>query len=515
MTTKFKIPLWTISGILYGLSWPYFEWINLSWLAWFAFIPLLLYLKNNVENTKNSLLAIYGTAFIYSNCSAFWLYMFPQPFYQVFIVVALEALYMFTPFFVFHFISRKIPFDKALWLLPCIWTLGEWLCLQLEFSMGTHLSPYTQSQNMWLIQYIDITGMWGISFWLMLFNVLLFKSLNAAQYRWSSPLFIRKASFTALAMLAIAAVYTPIAYSKYRETSNKSLQLTLIPTSYSPDFIEDPNNEIAIVEQVLYQNDSIAFAEIEKGKHSDLFVWSEVGLKYGLAGSNLGALLQEAVADWESALISGCQQWFDSSEGTFSHNSGILISHNKEKPEYHHKTQLVPMQEAIPYHSLLAKIPFFPIPLSTTLYAQKGKSEQPLPLITKDNKNWKIGVSLCYEQWYPEYWAQVTENGAELFVHMAGEGWYGHIGFQHFMTNVTKLRSIENRRQVARCANVGISTFIDQFGRQSPVSAKNLTKRIKSIDKQSFYSKHPYLFLVLLFITFSFLYIRNLATKIN
>ena len=171
-----KLPLWLFSGILYGLSWPIFDAINLSFLVWFAFVPLFVFLEKNKQNFLKSMLGSYAAMVVFGCFSAGWLFNFPSSKLEVAIIFFLEELWFFIPFLIHFFIQKKIGFNKALWLFPLIWMLWEWSYLGLEFTMGTHLSAYSQSNNIWLIQYIDSTGMWGVSFWLMLFNVLIFNS---------------------------------------------------------------------------------------------------------------------------------------------------------------------------------------------------------------------------------------------------------------------------------------------------------------------------------------------------
>ena len=60
-------------------------------------------------------------------------------------------------------------------------------------------------------------------------------------------------------------------------------------------------------------------------------------------------------------------------------------------------------------------------------FKKRGVDAQPLPLTTWDGKTFELGVSLCFEQWYPAYLAELTRNGAEVFLHLAGENWYGEV----------------------------------------------------------------------------------------
>ena len=75
-----------------------------------------------------------------------------------------------------------------------------------------------------------------------------------------------------------------------------------------------------------------------------------------------------------------------------------------------------------------------------------------------------VGVPICYESIYPEWCKGYVEKGASLIAVITNDGWWGNTpGYrQHF--SYSRLRAIELRRDIARCANTGISAFIDQRG---------------------------------------------------
>lgn len=491
-----KIPLWLLSGILYGLSWPIFETVNLSFLAWFAFVPLFIFLEKNKNAFLKNMIGSYAAMVIFGCFSAFWLFNFPQTKLQIAVIFFLEELWFFIPFLIFYPIQRKIGFDKALWLFPFIWMLWEWIYLSIEFTMGTHLSAYSQSSNLWLIQYVDITGMWGISFWLMLFNVLLFKTFKKFNYTFCTK-FYKKASIISFFMIIIPLIYGAFSYYKFNNIKGKTINITIVPTQFSVRYLSNSNNHYSVVEQTLKNTDAFASTMKDKNLYSDLYVWPETGIPFTMKESNLSNLLFEAVTDWKAALITGARGISDTTNIS-DHRmyvSGVLISYKNKELLYHHKTVLTPGQEAIPYHSLLVKIPKFPIAENDTRYYRKGKTSKPLKLITKTNNEFWVGVSLCYEQWYPNHWTALARNGAEFYTHLAGEGWYGTIGFKRFMANVTRLRTIENRKQTARSANVGISNFIDQMGRFKTISNNKsfqpINSTVTALKNITFYAKYP------------------------
>ncbi|GAB5550558.1 MAG: apolipoprotein N-acyltransferase [Saprospiraceae bacterium] len=465
------------------------------------------------------MLASYAAMVIFGCFSAAWLFNFPQAQAEIAVIFFLEEFYFFFPFLPYFFLQKRMGFERALWLFPLLWMLWEWIYLGLEFTMGTHLSAYSQSSNIWLIQYIDITGMWGVSFWLMLFNVLIYKVYKTSKGQFRSSRFLKRITFICTAMLGIPLLYTFYSFGQYREVSLSAATLSLLPTQFTSTYLSDPTKRVSIVEQTLHRNDSLAFAQQAKGVQSDLYVWPETGLNFELAYSNLGNLLSEATYDWGTALLTGCKgvPSEESQLDTRRHVSGVLLDPIAESVAFHHKTVLTPGQEAIPYHTSLARLPNFPIAETDPHYFKKGIESQPLTLKTKNQRSFQVGVSLCYEQWYPSHWTRLAKNGSDFYVHLAGEGWYGNIGFQQFMANVSRMRCIENRRQAARCANVGLSMFIDQFGRIKKVvkqgSLDTITDKLHTSNTITSYARYPALVPYLGMLTLLIGLIRTLFSK--
>jgi apolipoprotein N-acyltransferase len=82
------------------------------------------------------------------------------------------------------------------------------------------------------------------------------------------------------------------------------------------------------------------------------------------------------------------------------------------------------------------------------------------------NKDKSVGVAtvICYESVFGEYLADFVRSGANLIFIITNDGWWrdspGYV--QHL--NYAKLRAIETRCPIARCANTGISCFINEKG---------------------------------------------------
>ena len=80
------------------------------------------------------------------------------------------------------------------------------------------------------------------------------------------------------------------------------------------------------------------------------------------------------------------------------------------------------------------------------------------------NKKVAIAPVICYESVYPDYVGQYVRNGANLIFILTNDGWWSDSpGYKHHLA-YAKLRAIETRREIARCANTGVSCFITPMG---------------------------------------------------
>jgi apolipoprotein N-acyltransferase len=79
-------------------------------------------------------------------------------------------------------------------------------------------------------------------------------------------------------------------------------------------------------------------------------------------------------------------------------------------------------------------------------------------------KKVKLGCLICFEDIFPDISRHFVEKGANVLVNITNDAWFGFTGapYQHAESSV--FRAVENRTNVVRAANTGLSCFIDQKG---------------------------------------------------
>jgi len=130
--------------------------------------------------------------------------------------------------------------------------------------------------------------------------------------------------------------------------------------------------------------------------------------------------------------------------------SGMLIG-------YYDKIHLVPFGEYVPWKRVL----FF----VDKLVQAAGDFASGEKAVVLDILPAKVGVLICYEAIFPELSRDLVNAGANFLVNITNDAWFGRSSAPYQHLSMAVLRSVENRVAMARCANTGISGFIDSRGR--------------------------------------------------
>jgi apolipoprotein N-acyltransferase len=139
------------------------------------------------------------------------------------------------------------------------------------------------------------------------------------------------------------------------------------------------------------------------------------------------------------------------------YNSGSLVSPSGEWVGRYDKMHLVPFGEYVPFKRVFG----FAGGLTKEVgdYSS-GTSRAPLQAGSS-----KLGVFICYESIFPDEIRQLAANGAEVFVNLSNDGWYGDSGAYAQHLKQARMRAVENDRWLLRDTNTGVTAAIDPYGR--------------------------------------------------
>ncbi|MFZ0418296.1 MAG: apolipoprotein N-acyltransferase [Candidatus Sulfotelmatobacter sp.] len=138
-------------------------------------------------------------------------------------------------------------------------------------------------------------------------------------------------------------------------------------------------------------------------------------------------------------------------------NSAALVSPSGDWTARYDKVHLVPFGEYLPFPWLFS----FAGGLTKEVGEfTKGTSRAPL-----DAGSERLGVFICYESVFPDEVRQFADNGAQVFVNISNDGWYGDSGAYAQHLNQTRMRAIENDRWILSATDTGVTASIDPYGR--------------------------------------------------
>lgn len=143
-----------------------------------------------------------------------------------------------------------------------------------------------------------------------------------------------------------------------------------------------------------------------------------------------------------------------------SHNSALMID-GTGRTEIFHKNKLVVAVEKTPYPAVFCKIDDW---LGGVMGRCVGQDSISVLHCVAPADTVTVGCAICYESVYGEYFTDYVRKGAELMTIITNDAWWGNTPGYRQHLSYASLRAIETRRSIARCANTGISCFIDQRG---------------------------------------------------
>ncbi|MHB1049791.1 MAG: apolipoprotein N-acyltransferase [Bacteroidota bacterium] len=486
-----------------GLAFPPFPF---GILACFGFIPFLL-LTDKIKSFGRFFRYSYGTFLLFVLITLYWVGGFTH-FKDPYLMFAGLALFLWQPFFftipasLYYFIRKNIPHDISILTFPLIWVTFEWLYALGEFAFPWLTIGNTQTYNLLKIQLVDQTGVYGLSLWVLSINILTFFFIRSLSGHYSKS--TRFILLTAIVLTYVA----PDIYGRRVEIPNS--EKTGITVGIAQPNI-DPWNKWEGAQSFSGRWQQIqsylAFIRQHISESTDMVVLPESAMLL-----NVPELFEQSkeisrvVDSLDVTLLSGYAKvsyYYDNSapvssnvlKGTNirydSYNSILMFEPGSRRIQTYSKMRLVPFAERIPYAD---HVPFLIEPLRWGVGISNWGMGRDSTLFENERLGSKFLSMVCYESIFPEFVASFVNKGAEFLVFITNDSWWGNTSGARQHNQYAILRAVENRRWVVRCANGGISSFIDPFGNiydQTKMYAKAyIQMKIFPKTEKSFYTLH-------------------------
>jgi apolipoprotein N-acyltransferase len=335
---------------------------------------------------------------------------------------------------------------RALVLAPFLWVAVELARTRIT-GFPWNLLGIAQVDNVALCRIAGWTGVYGISFEIVLVNVALAAAFLVPRAKRGAMLAAGLAA--AAALQAGRLVEAPTI--KADRTALLVQANVPVQAEWSPQYFQQTLSELTQLTKNSAQNAAYT------GKVG-LIVWPESPAPFFTNDAKfrdtLGQLARDTGA-WIVVGAIGSNAPNPNAEAPLF-NSAALISPAGEWTSRYDKVHLVPFGEYLPFPSLFA--------FAGGLTREVGQFEHGTSHVPLQAGDQRLGLLICYESIFPDEVRQSANQGANVFVNISNDGWYGDSGAYAQHLNQTRMRAIENDRWLLSATNTGVTASIDPWG---------------------------------------------------
>lgn len=511
-----------LSGLLSGITLPTvigsFKFPDLGVLAWFSLIPFYLRIKKSSPRSALGQGFLFGFGFY--GISLYWIFIAMHTYGDIplwgsllgiFLAVLLMALFPAVTAMLAALFSERGP---PLWIVfPLIWVVSDFARTVIPLGGFPWSSlAYTQKSFLPLLQSLDVTGIYGITFLVIFSNAIVGECFLSLKNKTRFPL--KPVLFFSLIFIATF-VYGQVRLRQVRHDieGRRTLKVSMIQGNIPQEqkWLEEKIDEI-IVRHVFLSEEAL------KEKPA-LVVWPEAAYPAAISPENK---VLPNLASFPIPLLIGVVSydgvvpaiWPPSPQdientGFHLYNSAVLVKTGGLVADRYDKQHLVPMGEYVPLKGVFGSLNQIVPSMSSFT---PGNKLNLMDIGLSPATPLRFGVTICYEDLFPSISRTFTRNGADFLVNLTNDAWYEYSSavFQHF--DFSRFRAIENRRAMVRATNTGVTGFFSPAGdviKEAPLFKELiLTAEIPVGGLTSFYTHYGDIFVWLCVVGFALVVVK-------
>ncbi|HWP84022.1 MAG TPA: apolipoprotein N-acyltransferase [Terriglobia bacterium] len=471
-----------MAGGAWALAYPTFNVAGLAWLA-----PALMLGAAFGASPGTAFRLGYVTGLTQSLVTLHWLLFIPVKFAPVLGWLALSAYCALYPAAWLWFCRRICPgvpprefrsggdLERAIesfmaagwwrrsgWALACAvaWVAGEMVLARLFTGFPWAPLGVTQHRMLPVIQFASVTGVYGVSFMMVWLSAALFCAGVSVLPRSPArrPLMLE----VFVPMLALLGLVTSGLRPLLRPAlPGETVKLALIQPSIPQTMIWDPAESTRRFQALLQLSEHAAT------NRPDVLIWPEAAVPSLLRwDTNIYQPVIELARRRRVWLIMGA----DDAERSVQEpsridyfNSSFLVTPRGEVAATYRKRRLVIFGEYVPLRRWLPFLKYL-TPIEGGFTPGTGVVPFALPELGLN-----VSVLICFEDVFPHLVRHYVNPDTDFLLNLTNNGWFGESAahWQHAAAAV--FRAVENGVPLVRCANNGISCWIDAQGRMNDV----------------------------------------------
>ena len=508
-----RYPLAIVAGLLLAAAFPKIGIAGFAWVAP-AFMLLAAHGKSGADAFRIGYVA--GLAFYLA--ALYWLLLIPVTGYPILGWISLSMYLALYPAAWIWLVVGKV--GEGGWTRRALWSLGgAAIWVALEMVVGRLFSGFpwlfvgnSQFCLLPLIQIASVTGVYGVSFLVVWMSLSLFSAARAilrqptARYVWMSEVILPLGVLIAVFGFGVRQLAQP-------GETKPTLRVTFVQPSIPQTMIwNEADNDCRFVELLQLTRQALT-------NTTDLLVWPEAAvpnkIRYDQDTFDAVAGLARSNQVW---MIIGSDDAEPPRNGSTNEadveyfNSSFLISPQGELAARYCKRNLVIFGEYIPLVRWLPFVKWFtPItggftagdsPVPFVLERRSPTRPEPSPTQERRPPARRDGVGvqasalpqdtlkrelqhagsetgapsdggfrvktsslICFEDVFPNCVREYVEDNTDFLVNLTNDGWFGESAEQWQHAAAAIFRAVENGLPLLRCANNGLTCWVDANGR--------------------------------------------------
>lgn len=439
--------------------------LDVGWAAFVGMIPLAL-----VAGRRKVWIAgaAFGITFFAIIC--YWIRLFGLHAYIA--LTILETLFVILALVMARPIRKMWGPRFGVFALPVTWVAAEFVRSKVPlggFAWGG--LGYSQHDNLWLLRLTSITGVWGVSF-----IVLLVAAVIAEVVRGEGDAKRR------LAMVVVAAVILGAPGLVPVPTPDGQTATVAMVQGNAPEGTYDPHADDLVV-----LKNHVSLSKKLIGSEPSLVVWPESALDQDpFADTRYIEAVEEVIGQVKAPFLIGANLAAPAGADGEIINASLFFNEDGELVGEYHKRHLVPFGERVPLRPLLepiiaelARVPYDVVPGTRAVVFKIDEGV--------------FGSVICYESTYPELVRSLVAEGARLIVVSTNNSSFERTAASAQHVAFSQVRAAEQRMWVVHTALTGISAVIAPDGtvveRTDLFESALLTPTVRFATAVTFYGR--------------------------